>query len=145
MQGSVLIGIDRPGLTTPVERELRNRIAWEGVIAILLVITRAWDLRVERVDSVRLGSHERRARVDDRLEAGDGGLGADVRARARDLPEAGRLVDGVVLDRARVVRRVRAAEVELGAGGGEVEAEDALVDSALGNGSVEEGALERLL
>ena len=47
----------------------------------------------------------------------------------------------MVLERAGVELVVGAAEVELGAGGGEVEAEDALVNGALVNGGVEEGVL----
>ena len=140
MQGSILIVIDRPGLTTPVERELRNRIAWEGVIAILLVITRAWDLRVERVDSVRLGSHERRARIDDGFKPGRNLLVVESKGCTADLPEL-IVHELVILDRTGVETRVCSADVQLGAGGGELKAKDALGDGTLVNSSIEEGIL----
>ena len=45
------------------------------------------------------------------------------------------------LERARVELVVRAAEVELRARRGELEAEDTLIDSTLVDGGVEEGVL----
>ena len=80
--------------------------------------------------------------VDDSLEAGDDFLAVDEGAGAADLPEAlARGRDVVVLDVAGVELVVRPADVQLGVTGGELERENALVDSLLVDGSPEVGVL----
>ena len=68
-------------------------------------------------------------------------VSADLRARAADLPVAGVPDDVVVLEVAGVHRRVRAADVELGAGLCDLEPEHGVLDRALVLSGVHEGRL----
>lgn len=78
--------------------------------------------------------------IDDRLHVGLHGLRADGERAAGKLPKSG-AGDGVVLDRAAIGRRVGTAEVELGAGLGQLEAENAVLHGVLRLGRAEEEAL----
>ena len=116
---------DRPQLSTPAERHRRRGIARVRVESILRVIDlRAGDRPVERADLVRVPVHDRRAGVDDRVEARARCDAVRGHASAPDLPVAD-LGYGVELDLPGVEREVRAPEEELGAFGRELEAEDA--------------------
>ncbi len=135
-------GGDLPVLAAPGERDGGGLLAGEVVEALVGVVhARAGDSGVELLDRRGRAVHDRGARVDDGLELADDGLAVHVRLRAGDLPEAGRGVDLVVLNRARVELVVRAAEVELGALGGELEGEFARFNAALVDGRLEEGVL----
>lgn len=137
-----LVRRDLPRLAAPAEPDGGDGVAREAVQAPFLVEDRrARDRRVERLDGGGRAVHERRARVDDRVEVADGRLGADGRGRARRLPEPGRRVDLVVLDRPGVEAGVRAAEEELGAVGRELEAEHPGVGGPAGGDRVEERVL----
>ena len=142
MKRDALGGGDLPLLAAPRERDGGGRVAGVVVVALARVVhAGALDGSEELLDGGGRAVHDRGAGVDDGLEAGDDGLAVHVRLRAGDLPEAGGGVDVVELERARVELVVRAAEVELRARRGELEAEDTLIDSTLVDGGVEEGVL----
>ena len=137
---------DGEGRATPGEADGGEGVAGVRVVALAGVVDlRARDGRVEGLDRRRGAVDDGGAGVDDRLEAGVGVLRADDGLGAGRLPETGRGVDVVVLDVARVLGGIGAAEEERGAARGEVEAENALADLALANERVEEGVLQRAL
>ena len=80
--------------------------------------------------------------VDDGLEVGKDGGATDDSLGTGSLPETA-AGDAVVLNRATVEVGVGSTEVELGAGGGELETEDVGRNGALSEGVLEEGGLER--
>lgn len=122
---------DVPGLTAPGEADSREGVAGVRVVSLRRVVDGgAGDGSVEGLDGGGRAVHDGGAGVDDGLEVGVRVLGADDRLGACGLPETGRGVDAVVLDRASVLGGVGAAEEERRAGGGELEAEDAGADLA---------------
>ncbi len=136
------LGRDRPVLAAPVERDLGRGVARVRVQALALVVhVRAVDVLPERVRRVRRRGDDRRARVDDRVERVRNVLPVDRDRAAADLPEAVVRRDGVVLDVAAVERAVRAAAVQLRAGGRELEAEAALLRGPLRDRGEEEGVV----
>ena len=140
LHDDLLLRGDGPLPATPRESNSRGRVAGVVVVALARVVhTRAGDGAVEGPDGGGRAVHDGGAGVDDGLKVGYDGPAADVGPGTGELPEAGGGVDVVVLDRARVELVVGASEVELRAGGGELEAEDTLVDCALLDSRVEEG------
>lgn len=136
--GNALFLRDGKGLAAPFESNGGERLARVRVEALGRVVhLRSGDSGVELLHGRRRAVHDRGARVDDRFETAGCGLGPDDGVGASGLPEAGRFVDLVVLDRAGVVLGVGAAEEQLGASGGELEAEHACGDDSLGDRGVE--------
>lgn len=106
---------DGPSLATPAEANSRERVARVRVVALGGVVhLRAGDGGVEGLDGGGRAVDDGGAGVNDGLESRDGGLGASNGLSASCLPEAGRAVDAVVLDRATVLRGVGSAEEERG-------------------------------
>ena len=142
--GHLLVGADRPRVPAPAERDLRDRVAREGIQSFL-ELTGTLNGLPERVRRGGWRGDERAARVNDRREAPDGGdgLAPDRDGAAADDPVPDRGGDVVVLDVAGVELGVCAAEEELGAGGGELEGEGTLADDILLDRCREEGVLER--
>ena len=81
---------------------------------------------------------DRRARVDDGVEVGALGLAVHSHGCATDLPETVAAREVVVLDVVDVEVLVRATDEEFRAKGGELEAEDALIEYTLVDGGEEE-------
>ena len=138
----VLFRADLPVVAAPRERDLGRGLARVLVEALLLVVLlRAVDARPELLRGVRGRGDDRRARVDDRVEAVRDALAADLRRRAADLPEAvlGRHL--VVLDLARVQVVVRAADVQLRARAPEPERERTLLGRLLRHRGEDEGVV----
>lgn len=146
-QGSIgeeglLVGRDVPGLAAPGEAGSRRLVARVRVVAVLRVVQlRARHRSVELLDGRRRAVHDRGAGVDDGVERRRRLLRADDPLGTGRLPEAA-VADGVVLDRAGVLARVGAAEVERRAGRGEVEAEHAGGDGACADRAVEPRVLQ---
>lgn len=133
---------DRPVLAAPVERDGGDLVAGEVVEALVRVsYARAVDRGVDLLDDVGGAVHDRGAGVDDRVEARGDALLVRANRGTGDLPEAGRGVHGVGLELVGEELVVHAAEVELRARLGELEAEGLLLDSVLLDSSVEEGVL----
>ncbi len=136
---------DSPGLATPAEADGGRRRARVRVVTLAGVVhLRARDLRVEGLNCRGRAVDDGGSRVDDGLEVVDGGGGANDGLGTSCLPESGRGVDGVVLDRARVLGGVGATEVEVRAGGGELEAKGTGGDLALVDGSIKERVLAKV-
>ncbi len=137
-----LLRRDRPRVPAPTECDRRRGVARVRVEPVLRVEgLRARDRAVQRRDLVRVPVHDRRAGVDDRVEARAHDDAVRRHAPATDLPVAD-LGDGVVLDGAGVERGVCAPEEKLGALRRELEAEDARRDAPLGYRGLEERRLE---
>jgi hypothetical protein len=90
---------DRPGLATPAEADSGGRTARVRIVTFARVVhLRAGDLGEERLDGAGRAVNDGGAGVDDRLEVRDScGRAHDCLAPG-SLPEASRLVDGMVLD-----------------------------------------------
>lgn len=137
-----LVSSDLPGLATPAKAGLWDRVAREGVEALLLIgKLRAGNRSVELLDIVGRTIHDGGAGVDDGLEVVDDGLATRDGRSTGCQPEAEAVVDLVVLDVAGELGGVGAAEVEGGALLGEVEGELASGDLLLLDGAVEERVL----
>ncbi len=135
-----LVCRDGPLLATPRERNGRGRVAGVGVVALVRVVHgRAGDGLVKGLDSGGRAVHDGGAGIDDGLEVRHDSLATNEGLGAGQLPEASGGVDVVVLDRARVELVVGTTEVKLRACGGELEAEDTLLDGALLDSRVEVG------
>ena len=102
----------------------------------------AGDGGVEGLDGRGGTVHDGGSGVDDGLEVGKDGGATDDSLGTGSLPETA-AGDAVVLNRATVEVGVGSTEVELGAGGGELETEDVGRNGALSEGVLEEGGLER--
>ena len=144
MQGGALIGIDRPSLTTPVERELGDGVAWEGVETLLfLERLRPWHRAPERIGGGGRRGDQRASRIDDGVKPRSAvdRLSANGDDAVADDPIAGGGREGVILDVPGVQIGVGASQEELRAGGSELECEDALRNNALLDSSGEEWVL----
>ena len=134
---------DGPRLAAPIERHLWGGPARKRIEPICLVEQLGvGNGFVERLNCRWRAVHDRGARVDDGLEVGKDGGATDDSLGTGSLPETA-AGDAVVLNRATVEVGVGSTEVELGAGGGELETEDVGRNGALSEGVLEEGGLER--
>ena len=142
--GHLLVGADRPRVPAPAERDLRDRVAREGIQSFL-ELTGTLNGLPERVRRGGWRGDERAARVYDGLDLPNRGrsLPVDRHRATSNHPITDGGGERVVLNVTCEGVAVRSANRELGAGLGELEGEGVLRDDTLLHRGVEERRLFR--